>query len=297
MDRTPTLLLGCFTAFATLLAIPVATAQDAGAECDVHTELLADIQYYLDGGLVASGTALQGNVQTGGNLTAQVTVAEGCEAQVALVAYDVDAASDVAAAVSVDAQLLGEGTHNLTVAVPDCLFEVTLVAGAVLEAATSPEVLYQAEGRLIAFATGGLDCTVQVLPDLPCPGNVVVSAQADGTVLLEFLGAIDGDLGLDLDATATTETAALAVLRATPGGAFETIATVSTGTTSYLDTTAAEGEVYLYAVVLVQGDLVLTLDCPVNEVTTIPDLPTGIAVGAAGILGTGAYALLRRRKA
>lgn len=296
MDRTrllPTASLAGFAALAAALAlVPGAAAQDD--PCDPHTALFDDLQYYQDGALAASGTALQGNVHAGGNLTAQVTVADGCEATVTLVAYDVDTGADMATAVSVDTQNLAEGVHNLTVSVPDCTFQVDLVVGAVVEAASSPEVLYQAEGRLLAYATGTADCATATLPELPCPVGVQVTAQADGSILLEFAAPVG--LGLNTGLAGSADGTALAILRSTPGAPTETVATLSTEATSYLDTGVEEGTTYLYTIVLVHGDAIVSAGCPANEATSIPDLGTGAAVAAAGILGTAGYALARRRK-
>jgi hypothetical protein len=175
------------------------------------------------------------------------------------------------------------------------MIQVDLVAGAAIHAATSPEVLYQAEGRLLAVAHGGLECAAQIPAILPCP-SVHVTAQADGSVLLEFAAITDLDLGLGVDADAVANATAIAVLRSTPGGAFEQVATLSASATSYVDTAVAEGEVYLYAIVAVHGDAVLSLDCPVKEVTAIPDFPTAFGAAAAGVAGIGAYAVMRRRK-
>lgn len=116
---------------------------------------------------------------------------------------------------------------------------------------------------------------------MECPTELAATARGDGGVNLTFSPAPGSD-GTN-------------IYRAEGTGDFEFLATVGPGETAYADNTTEPGVTYTYTVTALYGDSE-TQECGQVEVTTIPDLPTFAAVGAAGVLGTAAYAVARRRK-
>lgn len=119
-------------------------------------------------------------------------------------------------------------------------------------------------------------------PEMACPADLAAVANADGSVTLTWTPA-PGSNGTN-------------VYRAEDGGDFEYMDTVGPDATTWTDTTAVPSLGYEYSVTGLFGDQE-SRDCPVVEVTAIPELPTLAAVGLAS--GGGALALLlaRRRRA
>ncbi|MEA3190145.1 MAG: large repetitive protein [Thermoplasmata archaeon] len=117
--------------------------------------------------------------------------------------------------------------------------------------------------------------------ELPCPTDLVLLARSDGSVELTFTPA-PGSNGT-------------MVYRAEGDGDFEHIANLDAGVGTYIDADTEDGVTYTYMVTALFGDSE-SEGCAQVEVTTIPDLPTFVAVGAAGLLGTAAYAIARRKQ-
>ncbi len=84
------------------------------------------------------------------------------------------------------------------------------------------------------------------------------------------------------------------IYRATDGVNFTELATVDSATLSYEDTNVTQGQTYQYMVTVHIGEKEST-GCDAVEVTSIPVFSTTLAVAAAGILGLGGYALVKRR--
>ncbi len=83
------------------------------------------------------------------------------------------------------------------------------------------------------------------------------------------------------------------VYRATSDGNFSVIASVDTNTTMYDDTNVTEGTTYSYQVTATFNGQE-TEPCETVMLTAIPVFESMLAVGAASVLGLGAYAVTRR---
>ena len=125
-------------------------------------------------------------------------------------------------------------------------------------------------------------CETDCQPALECPGDLLATANDDGSVTLTFTPA-DGSDGTN-------------VYRAVGDGDFAYLTTVAADATEYTDDTTVAGQTYTYAVTALYGDAESS-HCPVTEVTTIPVFPTTAAFGLATALGLGAYVLVARRRA
>ncbi|MEA3189657.1 MAG: hypothetical protein QOD77_239 [Thermoplasmata archaeon] len=147
------------------------------------------------------------------------------------------------------------------------------------------------------------ECTEDCEPECPvdsdqcppgeCEGN---DCPAEPTCPTDLVALARGAGGVQLTFTAAPGSDGSNVYRAEGEGDFEYLATVGAGVGMYVDDTATNGVTYTYMVTSLYGDAEVG-QCPQVEVTTIPDLGTGIAVTAAGVLGVAAYAFSRRRKA
>ncbi|MEA3190703.1 MAG: hypothetical protein QOD77_1285 [Thermoplasmata archaeon] len=272
------------TAALAVLAFFAPTATATGSdECPDHpADLLADVSYTVDGTTYAS---LDGNVVAGAVVTVTFTTTQGCEALYSLVSYNADADFDLESQTVFDSETVETGvdTYTLTVTVPDCYFQVDFVGGAVIEHFTPPEGTYHGEGRFIAGDTGGDTECLPPPPELACPtdlagfeapqGSMSISwTQAEGaTGYRVYLAVGDGDLEMVHEGDATLAGYGIAPVEA--------------------------GVVYTFKVTALYGDAE-SEGCETLELTGIPEFPTGIAVVAAGVLGTVGYAvMLRRRKA
>lgn len=112
----------------------------------------------------------------------------------------------------------------------------------------------------------------------PCPDDLSVTANDDGSVTLEWE---------DVD-----EAEGYNVYRAAGDGPF--VFLDDTTDTTYTDSTTANGVTYHYRVTSTNGDFE-SEDCDDVTVTAVPFFP-GLAVGALALVGSvGAYAALRRR--
>lgn len=117
--------------------------------------------------------------------------------------------------------------------------------------------------------------------DLACPTDLAAIANEDGSITLTFTRA-EGAEGTN-------------VYRAEGEGDFVYLTTLSANAETYTDTTVAEATSYAYTVTALFGDQE-SQDCPVVEVTSIPDFPTMLGMGAATGGGLLAMALLGRRR-
>ena len=152
--------LAPLAAAASLLGVPVASADTAPASCptDVHALL--------------SGAQL--NVNVGGTSSATFTIPAGCTVKVSLVSYTASAPEftwdNAVDEVVYDrvTENLGAGTHTLSVKTPDCYYQLDLVQGEVITAfgpyATQPNNFYTPQGRLVASANGGVNACVAATP-------------------------------------------------------------------------------------------------------------------------------------
>lgn len=119
--------------------------------------------------------------------------------------------------------------------------------------------------------------------DIECPSDLAAVANDDGSITLAFTRA-EGAEGTN-------------VYRAEGEGEFAYLTTLSANAESYTDTTVSANTGYAYTVTALFGDQE-SEDCPIVEVTAIPDFPTLLGIGAATGGGLLAMALLgRRRKA
>lgn len=117
--------------------------------------------------------------------------------------------------------------------------------------------------------------------ELVCPPDLAATANADGSITLTFTAAAGSD-GTN-------------VYRTDVDGHTDHLATLDGSVGTYTDLTAEAGAAYTYSVTALYGNEE-SEECPIVEVTVIPDLGTPIALAAAGVLGLGAYVMLRRRK-
>lgn len=118
-------------------------------------------------------------------------------------------------------------------------------------------------------------------PPLPCPTDLRAQANEDTTILLGWTPAPGSD-GSN-------------VYRAAGDGQLELVAALGPGEDEYLDEDTEVGVTYTYEVRAVFGEEE-SADCDQIQVTAIPFF--GAAVGALAALGgSGAYVLLRRRRA
>ena len=115
---------------------------------------------------------------------------------------------------------------------------------------------------------------------LDCPTGLRATANAGGTVTLFFTPAPGSD-GTN-------------VYRLDAEGDFEFLATLPPGVDMYTDETTEAGTAYTYAVTALFGDRE-SQECPIVEVTAIPEFPTAIAFGLAAALGVVGYVAVRRR--
>lgn len=117
-------------------------------------------------------------------------------------------------------------------------------------------------------------------PPLACPTDLRATANAGGTITLFFTPAPGSD-GTN-------------IYRLDAEGDFELLATLPPGVDMHTDETTEAGTAYTYAVTALFGDRE-SQECPIVEVTAIPEFPTAIAFGLAAALGVVAYAAVRRR--
>lgn len=116
---------------------------------------------------------------------------------------------------------------------------------------------------------------------MECPADLAAVANEDGSVTLTWTVA-EGSDGTN-------------IYRADGDGDFEYVATAAEGVATYTDETTVPGEGYAFTVTGLYGNAEST-DCPMVEVTAIPEFPTVVALGAASGAGLLAFALARRRK-
>lgn len=121
----------------------------------------------------------------------------------------------------------------------------------------------------------------QTCPPPPvCPTDLAAEANGDGSVTVSWTAAV-GSNGTNL-------------YRAVGGGDMEFVATLPDGTTTYQDTTTVPGTSYTYLVAGVFG-AGESKDCSTVVVTAVPDFPTALGIGVAGLATLGVAVLLRRR--
>lgn len=127
------------------------------------------------------------------------------------------------------------------------------------------------------------ECEDEETPEEPaeCPSDLAAVANDDGSVTLTWTNAAASE-GTN-------------VYRATGEGDFVYLVTLDANAESYTDTTVVANQGYAYTVTTLLGNGE-SEDCGVVEVTTIPELPTGLAIGLAAGGGVAAMALLGRRR-
>ena len=119
--------------------------------------------------------------------------------------------------------------------------------------------------------------------EIACPTDLAAVANDDGSITLTFTRAENAE-GTN-------------VYRAQGEGEFVYLTTLNANAESYTDTTVNANTGYAYTVTTLVGNEE-SEDCPIVEVTSIPDFPTLLGMGAATGGGLLAMALLgRRRKA
>ena len=122
---------------------------------------ITNISYTING--TKTVTTLTGNVKEGDTVKVNFTVKAGKTVELSLVSYK--ATTSFADNSSLQYQKLyqvatgtfGAGTHSLTVKVPKCYFQLDFVGGKAIDpfGPVGSNVLYSAQGRLIAFVNGG----------------------------------------------------------------------------------------------------------------------------------------------
>jgi hypothetical protein len=127
------------------------------------------------------------------------------------------------------------------------------------------------------------ECESEETPEEPlaCPADLAAVANPDGSVTLTWTDA-DGSDGTN-------------VYRALGDGDFVYLTTVDPGLEEYVDLNPQANQGYSYLVTGLFGSEE-SEDCPLVEVTTIPELPTPLAIGLAAGGGVAALALFGRRR-
>lgn len=117
--------------------------------------------------------------------------------------------------------------------------------------------------------------------ELGCPPGLIGATTEEGTIELTWTPA-EGSDGTN-------------IYRATDDGDFEFVALAGEGVGSWVDEDVDVGTTYTYTVTGLFGDSEST-GCEEVEITMIPNFATGLALGAAAVLGTMGYAFVARRK-
>lgn len=131
---------------------------------------------------------------------------------------------------------------------------------------------------IVVVLAGCIEDTPARTGEPGCPGDPTAQAEPDGNVSLSW-SAVPG-------------AESYPIVRSGPNASDELIANVSAPSTTYVDANISSQGSYRYTIHAWNGTARST-DCPALEVTTVPFLPSGAAIAAAGVLPISIYLAYR----
>lgn len=131
---------------------------------------------------------------------------------------------------------------------------------------------------IVVVLVGCVEDTPAQAGNPACPGDPTAQAEPDGEVSLAWSPVPGAE--------------SYPIVRSGPDASGVLIANVSAPSTAYVDANANSEGSYHYTIHSWNGTA-RSSDCPGLEVTTVPFLPGGVAIAAAGVLAIGIYLAYR----
>lgn len=205
----------CVALVSGLIFFAPAASAEAPAECSTNAAV-SSFTFAVNGS--GAFPTMQGNVDAGDTVTANFTVAEGCEdVRVSFASYYApsneyhEAQANKQKLFQSDTGLFSAGgPHALTVQVAECNFQTDFVRGEVINNLEAPDELYSAQGRLLDDAFGPATKTACQQPSAAVASNCtekggVATLKNDGPQPVVFSVVIDGGTPTDVEVLGNSE--------------------------------------------------------------------------------------------